>query len=140
MATCGDAGGRICDLIGAGLTCDRDFCSTCGHAGECDLTCGFCQSTERERGCNDLLSACPTLVESFGCDSSLEPLAHGTGADVCPVTCNACSPSKQGHRRAQINLENTCSALNLQPRVEAVNAACCDDNACAESATANGVP
>ena len=80
--TCGDAGGRICDLIGAGLTCDRDFCSTCGHAGECDLTCGYCQSTGRKRGCNDLLSACPTLVESFGCDSSLEPLAHGTGTDV----------------------------------------------------------
>ena len=83
-------------LLGAGLSCDRDFCPTCTHASECDATCGFCRSGD---------------------------------------------PDQSGHRRAQINLDAMCTAATLAARVEQVNQACCDDEACAATAAlGSGVP
>jgi hypothetical protein len=46
-AGCSDVGPReLCALVGEGtLHCAADFCpDDCAHAGECDLTCGFCPS------------------------------------------------------------------------------------------------
>ena len=51
-----------------------------------------------------------------------------------------CSGLCGGHRRTQINLGATCSAMNLATKVDEVNAACCDNGACDTAAGSSGIP
>jgi hypothetical protein len=55
---CTDVGAEeLCSLVGRGvLHCAADFCpDDCAHAGQCDLTCGFCpaSSTDGDEGDGD---------------------------------------------------------------------------------------
>ena len=52
-ASCEDIGSAdLCSLVGSGvLSCERDFCpsASCGHASECDRTCGYCSEQTKGR-------------------------------------------------------------------------------------------
>lgn len=50
-SACGDdsTSDRCNSLLGMGFSCNRDFCPTCTHASECDMTCGFCSTGDADR-------------------------------------------------------------------------------------------
>lgn len=94
---CEDTGpARLCSLVGAGvLACDRDFCPSpsCGHANECDRTCGYCSEQGKGRrtqlvigdvGCN------PTELQSK--TDEVNVACCDPGSDLCadgvPTSCD----------------------------------------------------
>ena len=95
--------------------------------------CGDDTSSDR---CNSLLGM------GFSCDRDFCPTC--THASECDTTCGFCSTGdidQSGHRRAQINLDATCTTATLATRVEQVNQACCDNGACEATTTfSSGVP
>ncbi len=110
---CEDIGSAtLCALVATGdLSCDRDFCPSCGHnAGKCDNTCGLCGSSgasgtggggggksghRRSQGIS-LNAGCGAAnlqekvapVNSACCDFGRESVCNGGGAGV-PTVCDA---------------------------------------------------
>ena len=96
-ASCEDIGSAdLCSLVGTGiLSCESDFCPSpsCGHASECDRTCGYCSEQTKGRrmqirignsGCNpDELRAKTDEVNDACCD-----LGSGNCADGVPTSCD----------------------------------------------------
>ena len=95
-----------------------------------------CSDVATSDRCNVLLGV------GLSCDRDFCPTC--THASECDATCGFCrsgDPDQSGHRRAQINLDAMCTAATLAARVEQVNQACCDDEACAATAAlGSGVP
>ena len=109
---CEDTGGAtLCGLVATGvLSCDRDFCPSCGHnAGRCDNTCGLCggsggggggiiggtsghrrsQGISLNAGCGAAnLPEKVTPVNVACCDNGRESACNGGGAGV-PTVCDA---------------------------------------------------
>ena len=71
---------------------------------------------------------CSTCTNAHKCDKT------------CGLDCSADTSGKGGHRRAQISLGGGCNALNLQAKVEPVNAACCDAGRATCEGGGSGVP
>ncbi len=96
-ASCEDIGSvHLCSLVGTGiLSCERDFCPSpsCGHASECDRTCGYCSEQAKGRrlqitigdfGCNpEELRAKTDEVNDACCDPG-----SGLCADGVPTSCD----------------------------------------------------
>ena len=71
--------------------------AACPEATDCQPGDGGCiGDTSDTQPCVDLNSNCDSLVATFGCERSLEPVVSGTGADICPATCGACGEAEPG--------------------------------------------
>ena len=69
--------------------------AACPEATDCQPGDGACiGDTSDTQPCVDLNSNCDSLVATFGCERSLEPVVSGTGADICPATCGACGEAE----------------------------------------------
>ena len=97
---CSDTTDTCTGALGMGFSCDRDYCPTCTHAAECDMTCGFCGSGDptvptsgHRRAQIDLAASCSQLtlqprvdeVNSACCDMG----ACATTVSGVPTRCDA---------------------------------------------------
>lgn len=96
-ASCEDIGSAdLCSLVGTGiLSCERDFCPSpsCGHASECDRTCGYCSEQAKGRRTQIVISAAacnPVELPSKTDEVNAACCDPGSGrcADGVPTSCD----------------------------------------------------
>jgi hypothetical protein len=100
-----------------------------GGAGSPVAGGGDCQDTGSRKMCRLVTSGALSCDTDFCSDSA--QCAH---AGECDKTCGFCGGEEpgKGRRALQIDFGDSCTALNLQSKVEPVNGACCDeDGTCA---------
>ena len=159
-ADCQDSGPhKMCSLVTSGaLSCATDFCAdskACAHAGECDLTCGFCTSPGDGGGRRALqIDMNPADCSALNLQSKVAPVngaccdedgtcAGGGGLGVptvcdakCAIVytpfysdCEATLRSSFGGQPATLaafsSLATTCNALPVDQLLEAVPNAIC---------------
>ena len=75
------------------MTCNTDFCPSCAHAHECDLTCGFCNRRRTQITMECPVADFPSRVDAVNaaCCNQPDPsalLPPNCDAGV-PTTCDA---------------------------------------------------